>query len=210
MVILSEFLELSEDEREGKFPYIWAVDRKQKLNRVLVAKPIVESCEERRDFWIMLRALAGVETKPVEAKEDVESKIRAEVVGKIAQGLMQLAGGNGSGIVDLATGGAAIAPAATATAAAPAATAAAEGEYMAPWLETDECTSCDECTKLNPNIFAYNENKKAYIKNPDGGPYSDLVKAAEKCTARVIHPGLPKDRSEKDIDKWIKRGEKFN
>ena len=160
----------------------------------------------------MLRALAGVETKPVEAKEDVESKIRAEVVGKIAQGLMQLAGGNGSGIVDLATGGTAIAPAATATAPAATATAApaAEGEYMAPWLETDECTSCDECTKLNPNIFAYNENKKAYIKNPDGGPYSDLVKAAEKCTARVIHPGLPKDRSEKDVDKWIKRGEKFN
>jgi pyruvate-ferredoxin/flavodoxin oxidoreductase len=210
MVILSEFLELSEDEREGKFPYIWAVDRKQKLNRVMVAKPIVESCEERRDFWIMLRALAGVETKPVEAKEDVESKIRAEVVGKIAQGLMQLAGGNGSGIVDLATGGAAIAPAVAAPAATQTAAPAAEGEYMAPWLETDECTSCDECTKLNPNIFAYNENKKAYIKNPDGGPYSDLVKAAEKCTARVIHPGLPKDRSEKDVDKWIKRGEKFN
>jgi len=81
---------------------------------------------------------------------------------------------------------------------------------MAPWLETPECTACDECTKLNPAIFAYNENKKAYIKNPAGGPYQDLVKAAEKCTARVIHPGLPADRSAKDIDKWIKRGEKFN
>ncbi len=34
--------------------------------------------------------------------------------------------------------------------------------------------------------------------------------AAEKCTAMVIHPGLPRDRSEKDIDRWIKRGEKFN
>ena len=59
-------------------------------------------------------------------------------------------------------------------------------------------------------MFAYNENKKAYIKDPNAGPYSHLVKAAEKCTALVIHPGLPKDRSEKDIDKWIKRGEKFN
>jgi len=36
------------------------------------------------------------------------------------------------------------------------------------------------------------------------------VKAAEKCTAQVIHPGLPKDKSEKDIDKWIKRAEKYN
>ena len=40
--------------------------------------------------------------------------------------------------------------------------------------------------------------------------YRDLVKAAEKCTAQVIHPGLPRDRSAKDIDKWIARGSKYN
>ncbi|HRD82761.1 MAG TPA: 2-oxoacid:acceptor oxidoreductase family protein [Saprospiraceae bacterium] len=205
MVILSEFLEMDASDREGKFPYIWAVDRKQRLNRVLVAKPIVESCEERRNFWIMLRAIAGVSDQAVPTQEDIENKVRAEVVGKIAQGLMQLAGGNGAGIVNLA----ASAPAASAPAAAESAPTA-NGDYMAPWLETESCTSCDECTKLNANIFAYNADKKAYIKNPDGGPYQDLVKAAEKCTAGVIHPGLPKDKSEKDIEKWIKRGEKFN
>jgi pyruvate-ferredoxin/flavodoxin oxidoreductase len=59
-------------------------------------------------------------------------------------------------------------------------------------------------------MFAYNDQKKAIIKDPKGGPYRDLVKAAEKCTARVIHPGLPADRSEKDIEKWIQRGKKFN
>jgi pyruvate-ferredoxin/flavodoxin oxidoreductase len=202
MVPLAEFLEMNEEEREGKFPYIWAVDRKQHLSRVMVAKPIVESCEERRDFWIMLRALAGVKTEKVE-EVDIESKVRAEVVGKIAQGLMKLAGGSGEGIVDLAMGE----PAGAAVGAAP---TAADGEYMAPWLETDECTSCDECTQLNSNIFAYNGDKKAFIKNPGGGPYEDLVKAAEKCTARVIHPGLPKDNTMKDAEKWIKRGEKFN
>jgi pyruvate-ferredoxin/flavodoxin oxidoreductase len=63
---------------------------------------------------------------------------------------------------------------------------------------------------INSNIFEYNADKKAIIKNPDGGPYRDLVKSAEKCTAEVIHPGLPRDRSAKDIDKWIKRAEKFN
>ena len=203
MVELVEFLEMDADEREGKFPYIWAVDRKQRLSRVLVAEKIVESCEERRDFWIMLRALAGVELeKPEEV--DLEQKIRTEVVGKIAQGLMQLAGGDGSGVVDLAMGGS------TESAAATPAAPAAEGDYMAPWLETDECTSCDECIKLNPRIFEYNGDGKAFIKNPNGGPYEDLVKAAEKCTAQVIHPGLPADRSAKDVDKWIKRGEKFN
>jgi hypothetical protein len=39
--------------------------------------------------------------------------------------------------------------------------------------------------------------KKHYIINPNGGPYQDLVKAAEKCTARVIHPGLPADMKRK-------------
>ncbi len=203
MVPLVDFLELNEDERFGKYPFIWAVDQKQRLSRVLVAKTIVESCEERRDFWIMLRALAGVETEKVE-EVDVEAKVRAEVVGKIAQGLMKLAGDDGAGIVDMAMGGAPVSPE-TATE-----EKTQDGDFMAPWLETDECTSCDECIRLNPNIFAYNNDNKAYIKNPDGGPYSDLVKAAEKCTARVIHPGLPADRNEKDIDKWIKRGEKFN
>ena len=202
MIVLADFIELDADDREGKFPFIWAVDRKQRLNRVLVAKPIVESCEERKDFWIMLRGLAGVETKNVEDPVDIESKIRAEVVGNIAKGLMKMAGGNGEGIVELATSESTPEPTPDKV--------QSNGDYMAPWLETDECTSCDECTKLNSKIFEYNNDKKAFIKNPDGGPYQDLVKAAEKCTARVIHPGLPADRSEKDIDKWIKRGEKFN
>ena len=64
--------------------------------------------------------------------------------------------------------------------------------------------------RINPKIFAYNAAKKAFIQNPAGGPYQDLVKAAEKCTARVIHPGLPKDRSAKDAAKWVARGEKYN
>ncbi len=211
MVVLAEFLELAEDEREGKFPFIWAVDRSQHLNRVLVDKTIVDSCEERRDFWIMLRGISGYKPE-LPKEEDMEGRIRAEVVGRISQGLMQLAGGNGEGLASLAVPAVSAAPASNGTATKQPESAApeAKGDYMAPWIETEECTACDECTKLNSNIFAYNADKKAYIKNPDGGPYSDLVKAAEKCTARVIHPGLPADRSEKDIEKWIKRGEKYN
>jgi pyruvate-ferredoxin/flavodoxin oxidoreductase len=206
MMLLADFLELEENQREGKFPFIWAVDRSQKLNKVLVAKPIVDSCEERRDFWLMLRDIAGVETeKPQE--ENLEEKIRSEVVSNIAQGLMQMAGGDGSSIVKMATGK----PATTdVLVAEESSNGDATGDYLAPWLETDECTSCDECIKLNPNVFAYNENNKAYIKNPKAGPYEDLVKAAEKCTAQVIHPGLPAELTAKDIEKWINRGEKYN
>ena len=81
---------------------------------------------------------------------------------------------------------------------------------MAPWIDSPECTSCDECIKINPSIFEYDDQKHAFIKDPKGGPFKDLVTAAERCTARVIHPGLPRDPNAKGMDKWIKRGSKYN
>lgn len=203
MVELVDFLEMDADQREGLYPYIWAVDRKQKLNRVLVAERIVESCEDRRDFWIMLRSMAGAD-KPAETpRAEIEQAVRTEVVSKIAQGLMKMAAGeNGNGLADLVLSQEDTAAAVATATIAPAAAG------MDPWIETSDCTSCDECIKINSSIFAYNEEGKATIKNPVGGPYEDLVKAAEKCTAGVIHPGLPAD--ENGLEKWIKRAEKFN
>jgi len=220
MSLVSDYLELDEDEREGKVPYVWALDAKQELSRLLVAEPMIKSAEERRDFWVMLRALAGAEETEAKSDEQLESRIRQEVVQKITSGLMGLVGGDQS--MDFATvlrtGEAAVEksgepePAATATPAAAPKPAAAEvsGEYMAPWIDTEECTACDECIIINPQIFEYNDDKKAFIKSAEAGPYRDLVKSAEKCTAEVIHPGLPRDRSAKDTAKWIKRGQKFN
>ena len=209
MIPLAEFLELKESARKGKFPFIWAVDRKQHLNRVMVDSTIVESCEERRDFWIMLRGISGYQKPEIKKDVDIEKKIRTEIVGKIAKGLLQLAGDDGAGITKLAledSNG----HGKSVSHAKPIKKEASTGDYMAPWLETEECTSCDECIKINDSIFEYNGDGKAIIKNPEGGSYQDLVKAAEKCTAQVIHPGLPSDKSESDIDKWIKRGEKYN
>ncbi|HVS16334.1 MAG TPA: 2-oxoacid:acceptor oxidoreductase family protein [Thermoanaerobaculia bacterium] len=225
MVPLHDFLELAEDEREGKFPYVWSVDRKQQLSRLLVDHEMVLSCQDRRDFWTMLRALAGVETTAAQPV-DIEARVRGELVGRLTSNLMRLVGGEGASTEGLAvpdlsalfaaTPAASVATAPAATPAGDAAApvgaepGAASDELMAPWIDTDLCTTCDECVNLNPKMFAYDERRKAYIKDPNAGPYSDLVKAAERCTASVIHPGLPKDRSFKDAEKWIKRGEKFN
>ena len=199
MIPLAEFLALAPAEREGRFPYVWTVTRDHQLTRLLVARPIVESCEDRQRFWSQLRALAGQGGVP---REEIEQSVREEVIGKVVSGLLQLAGGSGEGLRALAGG----APAA----AAPAAVPASGGDgYLAPWLDSEHCTACDECITLNPRIFAYNASHKAYIKNPDGGPYRDLVAAAEKCTAQVIHPGLPRTR-DKDSERLIKRAERFN
>jgi len=206
MLPLAEFLDLALDDREGKFPFIWTVDKQNKLGRLIVDKIMVESCEERRDFWIMLRSIAGVD-KPITPAEDLESKLRQEIVSKISAGLMQLVGQDGmaapvAGVSPIVQSGINQALGQQGV--------LGDGNYMAPWIDSEECTACDECININPNIFVYDENGKTIIKDPLGGPYRDLVKAAEKCTAQVIHPGLPKDSSEKDMDKWIKRGEKFN
>ena len=208
MLPLAEFLELDAEDREGKFPFVWSIDRKNTLTRLLVDKSMVESSEDRQDFWKMLRALAGVgrEVEQV-SSEEVERQVRQEVIERIATGLMEIAGGGDAG-VEIATS-LNNAPAAEASSTLPS-RPDQDGESMAPWIDTEDCTSCDECVNLNSKIFAYNDRKKAFIQDPDGGPYSDLVKAAEKCTAQVIHPGLPRDRSAKDIDKWIKRAEKYN
>jgi pyruvate-ferredoxin/flavodoxin oxidoreductase len=218
MLPLVDYLELDDDEREGRVPFIWTVDGKQRLSRLLMDQTMVASCEERRDFWLMLKAIARAEPEPEGEQPDMDN-LRREIVGNIANGLMQLAGGEAD--LEALMGAAAAAPGAAAGDQPPPAPDAqaregtapddtGTGEYMAPWLDTDECTACDECTDLNDRMFAYNDAKKAYIKDPDAGPYRDLVKAAEKCTARVIHPGLPRERNDKDILKWIKRGEKFN
>ena len=78
-----------------------------------------------------------------------------------------------------------------------------------PWIDQALCTTCDECTTLNKKIFAYDAAKKAYIKDPHGGPYKDIVRAAEKCASEAIHPGLPQNPAEKDTQKWVQRAEKF-
>ena len=217
MVLVSDYLDLDDDDREGKVPYVWALDAKQQLSRLLVADPMVKSAEERRAFWIMLRDLVETEEAEVPADAQVESRIRQEVVQKIASGLMGLVSGDAP--MDLAAvletaevpvSAAAGAEQAAAVAVAKPAAEQVSGDYMAPWIDTEECTACDECILINPQIFEYNDDKKAFIKNADAGPYRDLVKSAEKCTAEVIHPGLPRDRSAKDIGKWIKRGQKFN
>ena len=79
-----------------------------------------------------------------------------------------------------------------------------------PWIESIRCTSCDDCTNLNPKMFAYDEDGLAYIADARAGTFKDLVVAAEKCAPSVIHPGDPLNPDEKGLDKLIPRAEKFN
>jgi pyruvate-ferredoxin/flavodoxin oxidoreductase len=205
MVPLAEFIELEEDDREDLYPYIWAVNKKNRLIRVLVSEEIVRSTEERRDFWRTMKGITGL-TKKVDP-DAIATQVRSETAQKLAQGLMAMLSGEGAApaIMELASPAPAAAQAPATNGAPP---AAAEG-FEPVWIDQTECTSCDECVNINPKIFEYDGNKKAFVKDPKGGPFKDIVRAAEKCTGRCIHPGTPVDPNEKGVDKLIKRAEKY-
>ncbi len=78
-----------------------------------------------------------------------------------------------------------------------------------PYIETPRCTSCDECINKNKRMFAYNENKQAYIVDPKAGSYRDMVEAAEACKVAIIHPGKPWNPDEPNLDDLTKRAEAF-
>jgi len=95
-----------------------------------------------------------------------------------------------------------------ASAAAPA-PAASESVTIEPYIDSERCTTCNECTNLNKKMFAYNANKQAYVKDPKAGTFAQLVQAAEKCPVSAIHPGTPINPKEKDLEKWLKRAQAF-
>ena len=78
-----------------------------------------------------------------------------------------------------------------------------------PWIETFRCTTCNECTGITPKMFQYNADKQAFIADPQAGPYEHLVLAAEKCSAKLIHPGFPLNADEPNLDALRKRAEPF-
>ena len=79
----------------------------------------------------------------------------------------------------------------------------------APSIETARCTSCDECTRINSRMFAYDANKQAYIADVEAGSYRELVEAAESCQVSIIHPGKPRNPAEPGLDELIKRADPF-
>ncbi|MEW8466492.1 MAG: pyruvate ferredoxin oxidoreductase [gamma proteobacterium symbiont of Ctena orbiculata] len=205
MVPMHEFIDLDEDDRDGKFPYIWGVDAKNRLMRIICAEEIARSCDERRQFWRQLKGIAGeldkvdVNALVDQAKIDMANRLSSTLLSMAATGNAEALAGTISANGTPGNGAAA------------AASGAGEflGDYEPVWIETPECTACDECVEISPGIFAYNDDKKAVIVDPKAGHFKDIVKAAEKCTAGCIHPGTPWNPSEKDLDKLVKRAAKY-
>jgi pyruvate-ferredoxin/flavodoxin oxidoreductase len=154
---------------------------------------LVRSCEERLQFWHQLKDLAGLNRGEASAVDEtaIANRVRQELIQKLSSG-MSITSGDAAQTVAVATP-----------------VAAADG-YEAPWIDTPECTACDECMNINAKIFGYNDQKKAVVLNATAGTFLDIVKAAEKCTAGVIHPGTPWNMKEANLEKLKQRAAKFN
>jgi ferredoxin len=160
-----------------------------------------------------------------EHAEEIEA-VRSEAAGQAMGQLVDvLMGADLSGMIG---GGGQLAtmPAATpAKPEAPAEPEAAEAEaepeaaeepeedalsFDEPWLDTPSCTTCDDCMGINKMMFAYNDDKQAYLADPAAGTYEDLVRAAEICPAKCIHPGKPLNPNEPNLEELMARAAPFN
>lgn len=117
-------------------------------------------------------------------------------------------------VKESAASGAEVALETEATAAAAESAAVAEAEVEAelaeePYIDSELCTSCNDCINLNPRMFQYNSERQAYIADPSAGTFAELVKAAESCPARCIHPGLPRPGDPTVTPELVERAKAF-
>ena len=199
MVQVDEFIDMDEDEQETAIPFIWTVNKKQQLMRTRVSKELALSALERRDFWRQLKSLSGYDHNL--DKESLIQQTRQQMAQSLTSNLLNMTGAAGNnnmamGMLDSSGTAANI-------------SSGGSGDNDLVWIDSPECTACDDCMDINPDIFVYNDNKQAVIANPQAGTFKEIVKAAEQCTAECIHPGSPFNPNEAGLDKLVKRAEKF-
>jgi len=230
-VHIAEFLAYSPYDRGGKVPFVYTVDSGRRLVKKVPSQAVVIQTGDRQQLWHTLKELAGIENPHVQAareklRQDLDEEkrsamtaLRAELAAELeakrqeaVSGAMRNLAARLTGLAPAEAAEALVAGVAAAVPEAPAAGGAKpkkkKGGDLA-WIQSKKCTTCDECININKNIFAYDKNKKAFVKDPKGGSFRDIVKAAKKCSARIIHPGKPQDPNEADLEKWIKEAEPF-
>ena len=199
MLPVDEYLRRDAREAQDTVPYVTLVDRDGVLHRAIVDERLIRAALRCRESWHSLQELGGIHNSHAERLLAKEKKARDEQAQQSTAAPAPQAG--------------APAPAAPAAAAGAApATAPEPEETRSPdeaYIETARCTTCNECTQINDKMFAYNENKQAYVANPDAGTYAQLVEAAESCQVSIIHPGKPRNPDEPNLPELLKRAEAF-
>jgi ferredoxin len=172
-------------------PFVLAVDDADLLCRLVVDEPLIRAAQRCREAWHRLQELGGANDSRTAQLLEREKKLWEDAHRRES----------------------AAAPAPVAVqpvvAAAPVAEAEPARNPDEPYIETIRCSSCNECTQVNPRMFAYDGNKQAYIADLKAGTYRQLVEAAESCQLSIIHPGKPWDSSEPGLEELLERAQPF-
>ena len=55
-------------------------------------------------------------------------------------------------------------------------------------IDTDECTGCETCVELCPEVFKFNDaDEVAEVITAEGGPEDCIDEAIESCPVECIH-----------------------
>ncbi len=198
MVPVPEWLALPDDSGMVQDPYVLGVDDEHRLMRVVVDAKITEASRRCNDAWRRLQELAGINNSHA-LRQLAQARREREEAARAAEPVAPAAAPQREETS---------APAAASNGAGKTAPDASDGD--APWIETPRCTTCNECVQINKKMFAYNDNRQAYIADPDAGTYRQLVEAAESCQVSIIHPGKPRDPDEPNLTELLERAAPFN
>lgn len=239
-VPLPDYLNKLASELPREMPFIWVVDQDRQLQRALLTRELALACRDRMRSWRILQELGGIhneyarraaERSREEAQEEAETsrremgearvaeeeKLRHETmqdtVNRLVAGLLGL---------EKAPAPAAATPVQKPQDTQPSPTGPVVEEESAaervqeaapiedPYIDSSQCTTCDDCININPKLFQYDENKQAYIADVTAGTFAQLVKAAAKCPAACIHPGTPRPGDATATDKLVAKAAEFN
>jgi len=199
MVPVAEFAASEPDDASTKTPCLLVVDRKNRLQKLIVDDKMVRQARRCIEMWRSLQELAGIHNSHAARLLEQERKIWAEEQRRQTESPKTQSGAAAGTSIAIPVAPAAPAPIETTV----------ERRSDEPYIETSRCTTCNECTQINDKMFAYDANKQASIVNPDAGTYRQLVEAAESCQVSIIHPGKPRDPNEPGLEELLARAEPF-
>lgn len=190
MIPVNEFLELDDAEAMDKVPYILMVDDDNALHRVIIEVRLIQAARRCREMWHNFRELGGIDNSYASKALAENREVRNQPAEQDARPTENIEPDGEQTVVG-------------------------DAEFTAPpsdepYIETPRCTTCEECIKINKRMFAYDDNKQAYIADLSAGSYRELVEAAESCQVAIIHPGQPADQNEPNLNDLKARAEPFN
>ena len=187
-------------------PCVRMIDAKDRLHTVIVDAHLMHKARRSREMWHSLQELGGVHNSHAERLLARERAAWESEQAEAAPAAAEAAGAAAPATIASPGAGPALAPAAEAgEAQAPEAPRSRDDAY----IETPRCSTCNECTQINPKMFAYDGNRQAYIADLKAGTYAQLVEAAESCQVSVIHPGKPWNPGEPGLEDLLARAESF-